>query len=223
MKSISYTVLSVLLALTCFTGSLTAQSVNEREVLTEEQYNNASAERQSEIRDNPGQYVVVKDGQKVDIWSESDSKSSPGEVNDKNVAGERKGVDGDKNTGVRTDDGAYEIREEPQAEEVEEVKIAPHHQTEKDQARQREIERAQQEEERMRKGASSGEGVERTDNADERNAVPEHPEDLVPPKEADKSFPVKGQDGHYESEADKAAGGDTPAEDVLKEDGDIKQ
>lgn len=179
-----------------------AQSVNEREVLTEEQYNNASAERQSEIRNNPGQYVVVKDGEKVDIWSEKGGNDGLGQVNDKNVAGARKGVDGVKNTGVRTDDGAYEIREERQAEEVDEEKAAPHQQTEKDRARQREIERAQQ---------------------DERNAVTEHPEDLVPPKEADKSFPVKGQDEHYESEADKAAGGDTPAGDVLKEDGDIKQ
>ena len=64
---------------------LLAQSANDREVLTEEQYNKASADRQEEIRNNPDAFVVVKDGQKVDVWNR-ELKQGPTQVEEEEVS-----------------------------------------------------------------------------------------------------------------------------------------
>ena len=87
MKSIMHTSLILFFALVCLPQIGMAQSATSRTVLTEAEFNNASHRMQQEVLNNPDKFIVVKDGQKVDVWNstEESSPTSPGSFNEGDI------------------------------------------------------------------------------------------------------------------------------------------
>lgn len=82
-----HTSLVLFFALVCLPQIAMAQSAANRTVLTEAEFNNASQRLQQEVLNNPDKFIVVKDGQKVDVWNTDNgsSEASQGTFSEKDL------------------------------------------------------------------------------------------------------------------------------------------
>lgn len=75
MKPMMYIFHVLFIAFICLPQISNGQSSDQPVVLTEEEYNNASEQERQKVLNAPGSYLIVKDGEKVDVWRGEEGRS----------------------------------------------------------------------------------------------------------------------------------------------------